>query len=54
LSNTPSFDTPNNNVSFVDSNSLPDLLNPPFGHLGLIQHMLGSPRLIRMALHVTF
>jgi hypothetical protein len=27
---------------------------PPGGSLGLIQHTLGSPRFIQMALHVTF
>jgi hypothetical protein len=54
VSNTPSFDTPNNNVSFFNFNNPPDLLNPPSGRLGTIQHTLGSPRLIRMALHFRF
>lgn len=27
---------------------------PPSGHLGLIQHTIGSPRFIQMALHLTF
>jgi hypothetical protein len=54
LTNTTSFDTPNNNVSFFNFNSPPDLLNPPSGHLGLIQHTIGSPRLVRMALHISF
>jgi hypothetical protein len=27
---------------------------PPFGHLGMIQHTIGSPRFIQMALHLTF
>jgi hypothetical protein len=27
---------------------------PPFGHLGVIQHTIGSPRFIQMALHLTF
>jgi hypothetical protein len=54
VSNTPSFDTPNNNVSFFNFNNPPDLLNPPSGRLGQIQHTLGSPRLVRMALHFTF
>jgi hypothetical protein len=54
VSNSPSFDTPNNNVSFFNFNSPPDLLNPPSGRLGRIQHTIGSPRLIRMALHFTF
>lgn len=54
LTNTTSFDTPNNNVQFFNFNNPPDLLNPPSGHLGLIQHTIGSPRLVRMALHITF
>ena len=29
-------------------------LCPPKGHLGLIQHTIGSPRFIQMALHLTF
>jgi hypothetical protein len=29
-------------------------LCPPRGHLGLIQHTIGSPRFIQMALHLTF
>jgi hypothetical protein len=85
--NHPSFDTPNNNVSFA-----PNFPNPPFfqtgptssfcglpttiinpnsppgpptlsggafqcppgGQLGVIQHTVGSPRFIQMALHLTF
>ena len=27
---------------------------PPSGHLGIIQHTIGSPRFIQMALHLTF
>jgi hypothetical protein len=61
VSNTPSFDTPNNNVSFAlnfgDPPKLANLQNPPVppsGNLGVIQHTLGSPRLIRMGLHVDF
>ncbi len=27
---------------------------PPFGHLGQLQHTIGSPRFIQMALHLTF
>lgn len=54
LTNTPSFDTPNNNVSFFSFGNPPTLQVPPSGNLGVIQHTLGSPRLIRMALHITF
>ena len=60
LTNTPSFDTPNNNVSFNNGFN-----NPPtfFANgaaaaagsgFGLIQNTLGSPRLIQMNVHVTF
>jgi hypothetical protein len=55
LSNTPSFDTPNNNVSFAANfNNPPTFVSPPLGSLGVIQHTLGSPRLIRMSLHFVF
>jgi len=54
VSNTPSFDTPNNNVSFFSFGNPPTLQVPPSGNLGVIQHTIGSPRLIRMALHFTF
>jgi hypothetical protein len=27
---------------------------PPSGHLGVIQHTIGSPRFLQMALHLTF
>ncbi len=60
VTNTPSFDTPNNNVSFNNGFN-----NPPtfFANgsaaaagsgFGLIQNTLGSPRIVQMALHVTF
>jgi hypothetical protein len=29
-------------------------LCPPKGHLGVIQHTIGSPRFVQMALHLTF
>jgi hypothetical protein len=62
LTNTPSFDTPNNNVSFaLNFNNPPTFADPqgnpptfPGGNLGVIQHTIGSPRLIRISLHVTF
>jgi hypothetical protein len=57
--NHPSFDTPNNNVFFNQNfnSSQPPILipgAPPGGSLGLIQHTIGSPRFIQMALHLTF
>jgi hypothetical protein len=55
LFNHPSFDTPNNNVTFNPCfNPVPCYVTPPHGHLGVIQHTLGSPRFIQMALHLTF
>ena len=57
--NHPSFDTPNNNVFFNQNfnSSQPPILipgAPPGGSLGFIQHTIGSPRFIQMALHLTF
>jgi hypothetical protein len=62
--NHPSFDTPNSNVSFNPGYCNPPSPSyscspfgyafPPVGHLGLIQHTIGSPRLLQMALHLTF
>jgi hypothetical protein len=65
--NHPSFDTPNNNVEFnpffADPPTYPGFSNcsagnayvcPPFGQLGRIQHTIGSPRFLQMALHLTF
>jgi hypothetical protein len=60
LTNTPSFDTPNNNVSFNNGFN-----NPPTffssgaaaavgSGFGSIQNTLGSARLIQMNVHVTF
>ena len=68
LTNTPSFDTPNNNVFFnvngTNPPSYPDPNNPgntvtgfpsvPAGALGVVQHTIGSPRLISMSLHLVF
>ena len=78
LFNHPSFDTPNNNVTFnPDFNNPPIYLPPsmkgsdpsfptscvpatfafacpPGGSLGFIQHTLGSPRFVQMALHLSF
>lgn len=65
--NHPSFDTPNNNVEFnpffADPPTYAGFSNcgpgnayvcPPFGQLGRIQHTIGSPRFLQMALHLTF
>lgn len=63
LFNTPSFDTPNSDVSFnpyyanppVDpATGNPGFATTPHGHLGMIQHTLGSPRFLQMSLHLTF
>jgi hypothetical protein len=68
--NHPSFDTPNNDVEFNPFFSNPPTYGfpghpacvastdayqcPPGGRLGLIQHTIGSPRFIQMALHLNF
>jgi hypothetical protein len=52
--NHPSFDTPNNNVSFFPGFSPSTFTGTPSGHLGVIQHSIGSPRFIQMSLHLLF
>ena len=53
--NHPSFDTPNNNVTFNPCfNPDPCYTFPPHGSLGVIQHTIGSPRFIQMAIHFMF
>ncbi len=66
--NHPSFDTPNNDVKFNPYYSDPPIYSassscvpatgaymcPPSGQLGIIQHTLGSPRFLQMALHLQF
>ncbi len=62
--NHPSFDIPSNSVSFNPGFCYPPSPNfscsplgysfPPFGHLGTLQHTVGSPRFIQMALHLEF
>jgi hypothetical protein len=61
--NHPSFDIPSNNVEFnpyfANPPYNPDTGNntytfPPHGNLGVLQHSIGSPRFIQMALHLTF
>jgi hypothetical protein len=67
LFNHPSFDTPNNNVSFNAGFCNPPAASfgncsagpygfatVPSGHLGVISHTIGSPRFVQMALHLTF
>jgi hypothetical protein len=56
LFNTPSFDTPNNNVSFDPS--FDPVHNgfqfPPAGELGIIRHPIGSSRFLQISLSVSF
>lgn len=61
--NHPSFDIPSNNVEFNPYFSNPPYdpvtgnntyTFPPYGNLGILQHSIGSPRFIQMALHLTF
>ncbi len=54
LFNHPSFDTPNNNVSFFPQFFPGSFTGTPSGHLGIIQHSIGGPRFLQMALHLTF
>ena len=51
--NHPDFDTPNNDVVFFPYFDGPPTI-PPQGSLGIIQHTLGSPRFLQLALHLTF
>jgi hypothetical protein len=53
LFNHPSFDAPNNNVTFFPGFVGPPSF-PPQGSLGIIQHMIGSPRFLQLSLHLTF
>ena len=68
--NHPSFDIPSNDVEFNPFYSNPPIYGfsgypacvqstgaytcPPSGSLGVLQHTIGSPRFIQMALHLTF
>jgi len=55
LFNHPSFDTPNNNVSFYGySSGAPHVYDPPRGSLGVIQHTIGSPRFLQMSMRLSF
>ncbi|HTU33587.1 MAG TPA: carboxypeptidase-like regulatory domain-containing protein [Candidatus Acidoferrum sp.] len=51
--NHPDFDTPNNDVEFFEDYEGP-VLSTPLGELGQIQHTIGSPRFLQLALHLTF
>jgi len=51
--NHPDFDAPNNNVVFFPNFSGPPTV-PPQGSLGMIQHTIGSPRFLQLALHLKF
>ena len=51
--NHPDFDTPNNDVVFFPYYEGPPA-NPPQGSLGVIQHTIGSPRFLQLALHLVF
>ena len=51
--NHPDFDTPNNDVDFFPNFAGPPSI-PPQGSLGLIQHTVGSPRFLQLALHLAF
>jgi hypothetical protein len=51
--NHPSFDAPNNNVTFFP-NFVGPPSDPPQGSLGMIQHTIGSPRFLQLSLHLTF
>jgi hypothetical protein len=62
--NHPSFDIPSNDVQFNPGYCYPPSPSyscsplgyafPPAGHLGVLQHSIGSPRFIQMALHLSF
>jgi hypothetical protein len=51
--NHADFDTPNNNVTFFPNFVGPPSI-PPTGSLGVIQHTIGSPRFLQLALHLAF
>jgi hypothetical protein len=53
LFNHPDFDAPNNDVTFFAGYAPPPVY-PPEGSLGIIQHTIGSPRFLELALHLTF
>ncbi len=52
--NHPSYDTPNNNVSFYRFGNPPTPYSTPHGSLGIIQHTIGSPRFLQIQAHFVF
>jgi hypothetical protein len=52
--NHPSYDTPNNNVSFYSFGNSPTQYSIPHGSLGVIQHTIGSPRFVQLQAHFVF
>ena len=52
--NHPSFDTPNNNVSFFPGFFPGSYTGTPSGRLGVIEHSIGGPRFLQMSLHLNF
>lgn len=51
--NHADFDAPNNDVTFFPNFAGPPSI-PPEGSLGVIQHTIGSPRFLQLALHLVF
>ena len=51
--NHADFDAPNNDVTFFPNFVGPPTI-PPQGSLGVIQHTIGSPRFLQLALHLAF
>jgi hypothetical protein len=51
--NHADFDAPNNDVQFFPGYEPPPAF-PPKGSLGIIQHTIGGPRFIQLALHLAF
>jgi hypothetical protein len=51
--NHANFDAPNNDVTFFHDFEGPALTTPE-GSLGYIQHTIGSPRFLQLALHLSF
>jgi hypothetical protein len=51
--NHADFDAPNNDVTFFAGFAAPPVF-PPEGSLGYIQHTIGSPRFLQLALHLSF
>jgi hypothetical protein len=56
ITNHPSFDVPNNNLSLYTFSSSTDKVVPkaPSSSAGLISHTLGSPRFLQMSLRIEF